>query len=331
MNNGKPKIRLLSILLILLIAYGATGSFQTVAAWSDGGQSIDSNHIQYGTHDWIAEHALHLLPSNESGWLTSNRNIFLLGTEAPEYGNVSFKGRNGYGDIENHHNYYSGRFPRDCFDDSAAVRAEQEFQKALLCLRNSSYDLAAWYAGAMTHYISDVGSWPHVISNATPSHASKYEEQLNLITDDYSKNPEFLLSWAWMLNSFNTTLSVSVETAYSVSLMQGLEVYCDGGGYHPCGPHPAATMDAQFQDSWSSVDDWPLIYQARVGYSMTDTIMSVAYALHSLTVEAELTGASGGSTPSQLPTLTFAIVFIAVFGVMAVVAAFAYSERRRPR
>jgi hypothetical protein len=42
----------LSVLLIL--GFGATA----VSGWSNGGYSANPSNPDYGTHDWIAEHAL---------------------------------------------------------------------------------------------------------------------------------------------------------------------------------------------------------------------------------------------------------------------------------
>jgi hypothetical protein len=38
----------------------------------------------YSTHDWIADHALALLPANERAWLEPHKALYLLGTEAPD-------------------------------------------------------------------------------------------------------------------------------------------------------------------------------------------------------------------------------------------------------
>ncbi|MCS7114741.1 MAG: hypothetical protein N0A00_05010 [Candidatus Bathyarchaeota archaeon] len=37
-------------------------------AWSNGGYSSNSLEPDYGTHDWIAEHALDWLPANEKAY-----------------------------------------------------------------------------------------------------------------------------------------------------------------------------------------------------------------------------------------------------------------------
>ncbi len=48
----------LPLLLIVGLASQAT-------AWSNGGYSADPTNPDYGTHDWLAEHALDWLPAED--------------------------------------------------------------------------------------------------------------------------------------------------------------------------------------------------------------------------------------------------------------------------
>jgi len=299
----KAKLWIMVSLLTLAVSSSSIGVFQLAAAWSNGRYSLNSSDIGYGTHDWMAEHALDMLPSNESGWLAANKNVFLLGTEAPENANITFGYKAGYGDIQTHHNYYSGPFPKDCTDDSASVRAEEEYQKALACLRNSSYELAAWYAGAMSHYISDMGSWPHVINNATPNHAREYEELLGLATDVYAEDPGYV-------NIEKDRSAVSVGTAYGETLWLGIGTYSDGGGWHSQGQFSAASMDSQFREDWSSMDDMPQMYRMRIGYCVEASVLAVANTLHGLTIESGFTG-------EPRPFFQFAEPALFIFAVLA--------------
>ncbi len=314
----KTKLWSTTFLFALLMISSGVGVFRNAAAWSDGQYSPDEDDIGYGTHDWIAEHALDMLPSNESGWLAANKKVFLLGTEAPENANITFGGKTGYGDIQKHHNYYNGPFPRNCIDDSASVRAEEEYKKAFACLRNGSYELAAWYAGAMSHYISDMGSWPHVINNATPNHASEYEELLGSATDAYAKDPGYV-------NLEQKSSALSVGTAYGETLWLGMGTYSDGGGWHSQGPFPAASMDSQFHDEWSSVDDMPQMYRMRIGYCVEATLLAVANTLHGLTIESGFAGDK--RSLSQLAELIL-FIFAVVVGAVVVLAVYI---RVRPR
>lgn len=297
---------MLSIALVFIFAYSTLSMGNTVSAWSCS-YSSDPNHIPYGTIDWMAEHAMNYLPSNESYWLRQNKNVFLYGTEAPECSNVSYRGRIGYGDIEKHHNYYNGTFDQDCIDNSSSVRALEEYQKALACLLNGSYDLAAWYAGAMSHYIADLASWAHVINDPIPSHASNYEAQVNAATNNYNKSifhPKF------------TARGLELVDPYGASLSLGIGVYSAGGYWHSQSWLTASAMNNGFQDSWQNVTDWFGEYFAFSEMQIQAGITAIADVLHSLTLHAGAVEPSG-LQPEQA-TLMIALGTLAVLGVVSV-------------
>ena len=155
-------------------------------AWSNGGFSADPSGSKYGTHDWIAEHALDWVPLNAKQWIVENMEWFLYGTEIPDNADTPF----GIGDTQLHHVYYSrnGRL----LDDSAARRANETFYQALQCLLDGNYKMAAVYAGAMAHYISDVAVFGHVMGRETDwgaeAHHEDFERYVNLKTSSYASD-----------------------------------------------------------------------------------------------------------------------------------------------
>ncbi|MDP2899500.1 MAG: hypothetical protein Q8O47_00835, partial [Candidatus Bathyarchaeota archaeon] len=65
-----------TLLFIVLIL----SSIRTTEAWSNGGYSSDPSSPDYGTHDWIAQHALDWLPAQNKQDITDNLQIYLYGT-----------------------------------------------------------------------------------------------------------------------------------------------------------------------------------------------------------------------------------------------------------
>jgi hypothetical protein len=253
---------------------------------------------------------MNLLPSNESGWLTQNRTAYLYGTEAPDNSGASFQGRKGYGDQSTkHHNYYSGT---TCTDDSASDRASEEYAKALACLKNGSYAIAAWYAGAMAHYISDVSAWPHVLSNESGTAHSDYEDQVNAVTKSYG------------MNTFTISFDGSLETmsAYDGAKSVGLDTYLDGGQ-----PYNAVWMNDHFLGSWSSVNDWSSNphFKPKVSESISLAVNTVADVLHTLIVESGASIPPSGGQGIQISPETIAVI---VF-VVAIVVGALFVKRKR--
>ncbi len=161
------------------------GTYKNSEVWD---YSTNYSQPNYGTHDWIADHAMHLLPESERGWIENNYDAFLLGTEAPDNAELSYLGKNtGYGDFQNH----VIAFDTDGIitNDAAARRAKEEYNKADQNLPWNER-LAAYYAGAMTHYIADVSAYPHVMGGDSflpgASNHSEYERGVEAYTTRYN-------------------------------------------------------------------------------------------------------------------------------------------------
>ncbi len=92
---------LLFLFIMIAVASMVTCCFEAADAWSNGGYSNDSVHPVYGTHDWVAQHALDWLPADEKQYLVDNLAAYLYGTELPDNNNASVIGHTG--DTTKHH------------------------------------------------------------------------------------------------------------------------------------------------------------------------------------------------------------------------------------
>ena len=105
-------------LLIALLVFTSAPAF----AWNNGppgnARTDEVSECQtpsYATHDWIADHALALLPDSEKAWLVPHKRLYLLGTEAPDSSQIPAEcgGANtGYGDTGQGHSV--GGCPARC-------------------------------------------------------------------------------------------------------------------------------------------------------------------------------------------------------------------------
>ncbi len=161
--------RSLSIIALSLTA--ALVVTPTIAiGWSNGGFSADPDDPDYGTHDWIADNALGLQTKDVSHFRTTYHDSYLIGTEAPD--NSQY-----IGDFATHHVYYYS--DGSLQDDSSAVRSKAMYDLALARLDAGEFRTAAYYMGAMTHYISDIGVFGHTMGAYTDwgseTHHNDYE------------------------------------------------------------------------------------------------------------------------------------------------------------
>ncbi len=217
----RTRIFLISIALVLLTSAPGT-------AWSNGGNSANIDNPDYGTHDWIAETAVDFLPGNYSYWIKNNMVAYLIGTEAPDNSAAAgaYTAEKVYGDKSTGHHIYYNLEHTKALDDSAAIRAQQEYNKALQALRNGDYRLAAFYAGAMSHYISDVAVWAHVRGKGSPHGSedskkhSEYEEEIDKTIkakfySDSDHTQEYS-SATWFLMGSMITLLLTAQPTSSV-------------------------------------------------------------------------------------------------------------------
>lgn len=163
------------------MAVGAWPNGQSGNARTDLPEECDDP--PYSTHDWIADKAMEMLPEHERTWLEPHRAVYLIGTEAPDNGNILLDcgvPHDGYGDTGLGHSVdwndnHTGWALRDTgeLQDRAAVRAQEEYNKAVIAYEQGNHADAAFYLGAMAHYIGDVSQYGH--SGLAERHHSDYE------------------------------------------------------------------------------------------------------------------------------------------------------------
>jgi hypothetical protein len=264
MGNGKQsgstllKFNLKTIIIfsIILSVYS-----KTVYGWGNGGYSNDPNNPRYGTHDWIAQHALDWLPENEKSLILDNIALYLYGTELPDNGQVP----DGVGDTSKHHVYY--RSDGSLQDDAAALRAQEEFEKAQSLHLAGDVSGAVKRLGAMTHYISDVAVFPHVMGASTDwseeKHHSDYEKYVGQKTSSYEAEFNVFLRFDG---------SLDLISAYNATLMLAFDTTFDPDGDLSC-----VWMDNNY--------DWDNpVFKNRCGESLNLAVNLIADVLHTFYV-----------------------------------------------
>ena len=161
-------------LLIFPVMGRAWGNGQAGNAQTD--KPSECGSPPYSTHDWVADMAMQLLPLHERLWFQKHRAMLLLGTEAPDNSRIPVEceaPNTGYDDRRKGHSVeWSGT---RMVKDRAAVRAREEYQKAVKAIREGRDSDAAFHLGAAGHYIGDSGQYCHAIPFEKKRHHSGYE------------------------------------------------------------------------------------------------------------------------------------------------------------
>ena len=246
--------------------------------WSNGGYSADPTQPDYGTHDWIAQHALDLLPAEEKQYITDNLAAYIYGTELPDLPTT----QGGIGDTTKHHIYYSAAGV--LVDNASAQRAQTEYGKALAFLKANDFVNASRTAGTMTHYIADLAVFGHVMGASTPwgteTHHSDYETHVNGKTGTYSSTFNSYLAYDGSLTSisaYNATVNLAYNTVFGVNSQSS-----------------CVWMDDNY--NWSNAT-----FSGRCGESLNLAVNAVADVLHTLYVDSS---PAPTPTPTANPTVT---------------------------
>jgi hypothetical protein len=258
--------RVLKKILTLGLLMTLTGMCVSSAfAWSNGGWSTDPKNPRYGTHDWIAQHALDWLPAGEKQFIINNLAVYLYGTELPD--NPNAPDGSGIGDTAKHHVYYHAGGSLQ--DDSSAARAQEEYDTALNYARAGDWANASKTLGAMTHYISDVGVFGHVMGSNTDwgseTHHSDYEDYVEAETNNYTATFDSYLTFDGTLDNvtaYDATLTLAFNTTFG-----------DNGSYN------CTWMDRNYD--WTNP-----AFKNRCGESLNLAVNLVADVLHTFHQDA---------------------------------------------
>lgn len=291
----------------LLLTPARFGSAWANASYAGDAASYDFAK-DYGPHDWIAEAALNALATgNASGWkwLADRETIFLVGTEAPDNSAVAMTldgvTVSGFGDTTHHHIYFDDS-RGTVTDDSSAVRAKWCGDQANLNYEGNQLDLAAFYLGAMTPNIADMGVYAHVAENNVPPydvnfdlHHSDLESYVKTRTNDYA-NPQSFFTI--------TTFTPGSKTPYNAAKDLAWDTYKDPTATGI--PHNAIWLHKNFFSGWvSSYADRATDtvahqeYYTRIEQNLKNAIQVNAAAMNNVIgLTSPTSSSSGSSDPS---------------------------------
>ena len=252
------------IFLLGIILLAVNMQMFSVYSWDNGGYSNNPANPNYGTHDWIAQHALDWLPSEEKQFILDNIANYLYGTELPDNSTAP----DGIGDKTEHHVYY---FANESLQDNAsASRAQEEYLNALNRFKAGDFLNATKRLGIMTHYVCDLASFGHVMGNKTfwgnATHHDNYEDYVNTRTNSY-------------LDEFNTFLvfddALTNISAYNASITLAYDTTFDVDGDLTC-----VWMEQNY--NWNNPT-----FKNRCGESLNLAVNLLADVLHTFYLEVE--------------------------------------------
>jgi len=211
----------LSVMLLL-------GAFPALG-WKNGAMGPSpAGSPKFGTHDWIAHEALKMAEKDvDLAWLRKRTFPYFFGTEAPDVGPPDdLNVENGYHDTGACHCVLFKKVG-ETSKERATQRAQQEFDKAEAAFTAGKLKQAAFYLGAMAHYLGDLSQFCHVMGEGSRWGAedqtlhARYEKVVDVRADAKLRRIEFL-------QSFIKKKAVAGDTAEELAL--AVAEFTDTGG-----------------------------------------------------------------------------------------------------
>jgi len=281
----------IAITMLFLVAVSMVPSY--VIGWrSDESTSDDRlfGRPRFSTTQWLSWEAVKMFPDAKISWITENLYAFWHGVEAPYNGNASVPygySYTDYGDID------SLKIGLDSAGltvvyANLSTRAQEEYTKLIaeLAKNDTDYKMAAFYAGAMSHYIGQAGTW-YAVWNATAwgSHYSNNETLFNEkvatfesaiekgVSKSYFDLPAFNYRYTDMTvyynNYFNLTPNaVAPQNAYDASITLAQQIY----------PY-AENLLVDLNDTITAASNWEATYKDRVLLCLNYTVEAIYSAL----------------------------------------------------
>ena len=267
----------------------------TSFAWENGGRTRKLNDPKYGTHDWIAEEALKMLPEDERNWV--DLRLYLLGTEAPDNQKIARRvlGKQAascYGDPFQHHAYFDDtEGAGELIDDAACVRSQEEYLKAREALVSGDHEKASFFLGAMSHYLADLAAWPHVMgayavhgAEETPEHRELEDCVEATLTARVLSDPEHRSTRFSPYLVFDGSLEL-IEP-YEAARQIGLRTH-RGVRYSAAQMRQWLPMGVRGNGAYIDSSDWSQAYQDELGASLNHAVNGVADVIHTLHLETQ--------------------------------------------
>jgi len=195
------------------------------SSWRNGGESAMNGAAKFGTHDYIALKGYELAGVANLPWITANLNVYFLGTEAPDVGPKIDGVENGYHDTVQCHCILF-----DAAGVAKKTRAEkrvrEEFDKAKAAKASGDRRKAAFYAGAMAHYLGDLSQFCHIMG--PQSHWGSEEQKVHTSYEEVvDKTMDFTTHKSSLLDSFVHSVTVTGNTPEEIA--EGTAAFTEKG------------------------------------------------------------------------------------------------------
>ncbi|NHJ39571.1 MAG: hypothetical protein FK731_06010 [Asgard group archaeon] len=285
------KRALTASILMFIVGISLIPAYALAWQGEDSGIYDIDDRPKYNTHQWLAWEAVEMFPDSQVSWITENLLAFWQGVEAPYNGDAATEvGLNAshYGLVEGSALILDAT-GTTVTNDSLATLALAEYDKLIIELSkdDTDYKLAAFYAGAMSHYVSQAGIYK-AIWNETLWGTFNTAEWIifesaieNGLTVLNYNPPTFNYNFEDMSIYYNTFFSliateIAREDAYNATINLAKSI-------HPL----AQSIHDDLNASITEADQWEATYFENVEDCLTWSVEAIYAALSKAMHEVE--------------------------------------------
>ena len=249
----------------------------TVQGWHNGGDQ-DNQPPKFGAHDYIALKALDRAPAAKVAFIRQRLTTYFIGTEAPDTNKkIPSVTEGGYHDSGACHCIL---FAEDLTIKKAHARKRirEEFDRAVAALAANKKERAAFFAGAMAHYLGDLSQFHHLMG--TESHWGAEDQTLHAVYESaVDRRVDFMTHGSSLLDPFLAPVTVEGDTPEEIAEAVALFVERGGDAAETPGVMNQRAFDLRAVNKIGKPEQWTVEFRNRTGANVNFAVNAIGKLL----------------------------------------------------
>lgn len=259
-----------------LVVLFAAGSL-TVHGWHNGGDRVEQPP-KFGTHDYIAYKGLARAPAAKVAWINDHLVAYFIGTEAPDTNKkVAGVTEGGYHDsLQCHCILFDAQ--EHVTKTHARDRIREEFDRAVAALHAGNKEHAAFFAGAMAHYVGDLSQFCHVMG--VGSHWGAEDQKIHAAYENaVDRTVDYHTRTSSLLDSYLKPVTVTGDTPEKIAEAVALYTEQGGGTTQTPGWMIQRLTNLGKAGKIGQIDAWSKTFRDRTGVNVNYSVNAVGKLL----------------------------------------------------
>jgi len=247
------------------------------AAWHNGGDRTEQPP-KFGTHDYIAFKGLDRAPAAKVAFIRQHLTAYFIGTEAPDTNKkIPSVTEGGYHDSLQCHCVLFDENGK-VVNERAMKRVREEFDRASAALAGGQRERAAFFAGAMAHYLGDISQFCHEMGEG--SHWGAEGQKIHAAYENaVDGTVDFRTRTSSLLDSYMKAVRVPGDTPEEIAEAVALFSEKGSGRTQNPGWMIARLTNMGRAGQIGKIDRWTPAFRDRTGVNVNYSVNAVGKLL----------------------------------------------------